>query len=172
MIDFTKRASSAGVALASPLTRAVKYTLLPVALLASVLTSGCGATPESGDALAEAEEAESSQAALARDCGNFHPVTTLLQPEFTSSIPQHLSRLRVTARNLGGTTCSRAGTIEIRRNGTLLNTETLPARDFPPGFTTTNRGLSRVYLPPVNVKVCYGAASTCLSKTINSPIGE
>jgi len=160
-------------------TRTAQHTHLPArlltlfaALFAAVFTAGCGATPESADATSEAEEVEASQAALAADCGNFRPVTTLLQPEFTSSIPQAMGRLKITARNLGGSTCSRAGTIEVRRNGKLINTERLPARDYPSGFTTTNRGLDRVYSLPVDVKVCFGASSTCLSKTINPPIGE
>ena len=172
MIHFSTRASNVGQALASMLTRATKCTLLPVALFASVLTSGCGAAPDVGEPTAEAEEVESSQAALAANCGNFHPITTLIQWEFTSSIPQKLSKLIINARNLGGTPCSRAGTVEIRQNGTLVATETLAARDFKPGFTVTTKFLSKQYLPPVNVKVCYGAASTCLSRTINSPIGE
>jgi len=163
--------SSARRAFASFPTLTTKYTLWPVTFLALVFTCGCGATPESSDSSAEADEVESSQAALAPTCGGV-PITTQLQPEFTLSIPQALSRLKITARNPSSITCSRAATIEIRRNGTLVNTETIPARDFPRGFTTTNRGLDRQYLPPVTVKVCYGNAITCLSKTINPPIGE
>jgi hypothetical protein len=151
------------------LTRRAKF--LPLALAVFVLSSGCGA-PLPGESADEEEVIESSQEARAAACSSGAVRTTLIQPGFTSSIPQMLSRLKITARNFGSTTCSIAGTIEYRQNGTLIRTDKLPARDFPPGFSDTNPATGQQFRPPVDVKVCYGAAFTCLSKHIDPPIGE
>jgi hypothetical protein len=144
---------------------------LPLAFAAFVLSSGCGAALP-GESADEDAMVESSQAALAPACSLGAVRTTLIQPGFTSSIPQMLSRLTITARNLGNTTCSIAGTIEYRQNGKLIRTDKLPARDFPPGFSATKPATGQQFRPPVDVKVCYGAAFTCLSKRIDPPIGE
>ena len=124
-----------------------------------------------GDLTEDGEAVASAQEALLPACSLGSVRTTLIQPGFTTSIPQKLSSLKITARNVGTVACSVAGTAEIRQNGTLVATETLPARDFPKGFSSTTK-FTRQYTVPANVKVCYGPSFTCLSLTVNPPIGE
>lgn len=149
---------------------AVSCKFLPLAIFCGTVLSGCGA-PAAAELTEDGQEIASSQEALLPTCSLGSVRTTLIQPGFTSSIPQKLSSLKITARNVGTVPCSIAGTVEIRQDGKLVATETLPARDFPKGFSSTTK-FTRQYTLPANVKVCYGPAFTCLSLTVNSPIGE